>query len=142
MSKRAGANRPALWVVGKDDADDPLFADYGPVKEPPARGSPPQQRAREGETFARIPHDRALELHKRIDGAAWIVLIELDRMVLAQHGKNPVLFWSSRLRNIKLAANARKIALQQLEAASVIKITPRGKGLAPLVTHLWYPLRD
>jgi hypothetical protein len=51
-----------------------------------------QRRQRETETFARIPHDRGLELYRRhrISGPAWAALIELDRMVLTQRGKNPV----------------------------------------------------
>ena len=37
-------------------------------------------RKRLTETFARIPHDKALDLFRhRVSGAAWMVLIELDR---------------------------------------------------------------
>jgi hypothetical protein len=42
-------------------------------------------RRREVETFARIPHNRALKLYpRRLTGSAWAVLIELDRMILAR----------------------------------------------------------
>jgi hypothetical protein len=101
------------------------------------------RRKHEAETFARIPHDRALELfRRRIGEAAWIVLIELDRVVLAQRGKNPVLFWSPRLRAAGLVSRARIRALRRLEAAGVVEIEYRGSGLSPWVTHLWYPQRE
>jgi hypothetical protein len=104
---------------------------------------PRSHRVRETETFARILHDRALELYNhRIGGAAWITLIELDRMILAQRGKNPVLFWSPRLRGAGLVAHGRAKALGQLEAAGAVKVESRGRGLSPWVTHLWHPLRD
>jgi hypothetical protein len=32
--------------------------------------------------------------------------------------------------------------LQNLEAAGVVKVTPRGQGLSPWVAHLWYPLQE
>jgi hypothetical protein len=108
-----------------------------------AKSKPRSRRVRETETFARVLHDRALELYRhRINGAAWVVLIELDRMILAQRGKNPVLFWSPRLQDLKLIDHTRERALRQLEAAGVVKIERRGKGLAPQVTHLWHPLRE
>jgi hypothetical protein len=103
---------------------------------------PRSRRVRETETFARILHDHALELYRhRIGDAAWIVLIELDRMIFAQRGKNPVLFWSPRLRAIGLTAHTRRRALQNLEKAGVITIEGRGNGLSPRVTHLWHPFQ-
>ena len=106
------------------------------------KNPPRSRRTREVETFARIPHDRALELYqRRIGEPAWAVLIELDRMILAQRGKNPVLFWSPKLRDIGLTSRTRIRALQRLEAAGVVKIESRGPGLSLSVTHLWHPSR-
>jgi hypothetical protein len=102
---------------------------------------PRSRRVRETETFARVLHDRALELYRHIGGAPWVILIELDRMILAQRGQNPVLFRSPRLRDLGLTAHTRSKALRQLEAASVVKIESRGRGSSPRVTHLWHPLR-
>jgi hypothetical protein len=103
----------------------------------------PQKRARSEETFARIPHDKALELYAHcLPNAAWTVLIELDRIILKHRGRNPIKFVSGRLRQIGLTHHTRKRALEQLAAADVIKIKQRGPGLAPLVTHSWYPLGD
>jgi hypothetical protein len=100
------------------------------------------RRARETEIFARIPYERGLGLYGRIDNPAWVVLIELDHMVLAQRGKNPVLFWSKRLHAMGLTGHVRIRAMQQLEEAGVIKIERRGKGHAHLVTYVWLPLKD
>ena len=44
---------------------------------PPAR----RRRVRVKETFARIPHQRGMELYGRIGGAAWVILLELDRLI-------------------------------------------------------------
>jgi hypothetical protein len=109
-----------------------------------ARSVGPTKRNRSAETFARIPHDLALELYRKrhIFSAAAIVLIELDRIILKHRGQNPVKFVSARLRQIGMAKSTRKLALQQLAAAGVIKLESRGRGLAPLVTHSWFPLRD
>jgi hypothetical protein len=107
------------------------------------RSPTPQKRARSTETFARIPHDKALELYPHgLPNAAWTVLIELDRIILKRCGQNPIKFVSGRLRKIGLTHHTRRRALQQLAAADVIKIEQRGPGLAPLVTHSWYPLSD
>jgi hypothetical protein len=130
--------RPKLHLVGQDPAD--VFDDMDALR---AEMATPARRSRITETFARIPHDRAIELYRhKIGGPAWVVLIELDRLVLKQRGKNPVRFWSPRLRAAGLIARTRMRALRQLEAAGVVKIEWRGKGLSPWVTHLWYPLQD
>jgi hypothetical protein len=134
--KKTSASKPKLRII--DSEVDPLFADYGPVEEPSQSRGRPRRRERAAETFARIPHDRAFELYRHIGGAAWVILIELDHLILAQHGKNPVLFWSPRLRNV-FASSTRSKALRQLEAAGVVRIEERGRGLSPWVTHLWYP---
>jgi hypothetical protein len=155
--------RPKVRVVGKDEGGDTsvfddmekLRADLAAasgapicgassatVDDTPNAGSHPLRRPRSEETFARIPHDRALELYRRrINGSAWMALIELDRMILAQRGQNPVLFWSPRLRAAGLTKHTRWRALRQLEAAGVVKIEQEGKGASPRVRHLWYPRR-
>jgi hypothetical protein len=144
---------PRLRLVSRGEGDathifddlDKLRANRGaPLSLEPAQpGSPLRaRRAREVVKFARLPYDRAYKLYEHIGGAPWMVLVELDRMILAQRGKNPVIFWSKPLRDIGLSGNARQHALLQLEAAGVIEIASRGRGLAPLVTHLWYPRQD
>jgi hypothetical protein len=130
--------RPKLHLVGHDPAD--IFDDLEKLR---ADLGAPLRRDRSVETFARIPHDRALALYRyKLSGAAWLVLIELDRLILKQRGKNPVRFWSPRLRAVGLVTRTRMRALCQLEAAGVIKIEQKGNGLSPWVTHLWYPCQD
>jgi hypothetical protein len=130
-----------LRLVGSNYPTD-IFDDLEQLRA----GAPktgPSKRARSTETFARIPHDRALELYQhRVSGDAFVVLIELDRILLKHRGQNPVRFVSSRLRQAGLANYKRHRALQQLAAAGVIKIESQGPGLAPLVTHFWFPLSE
>jgi hypothetical protein len=155
--------RPKLRLVGKGEGEDgsgydgasvfdnldQLRADMAsadamrPVTGPGSSGKQPLSlRRRETETFARIPHDRALKLHHRLSGSAWVALIELDRMILAGRGGNPVLFWSPRLRAAGLTGRSRARVLRQLEAAGVVEVEWRRRGLAPLVRHLWFPRQD
>ena len=146
--------RTRLRLVGKGEGDatgifddlDKLRVGAGaPSPSAPAQPESPlrSRRVRETETFARIPHDRALELYRHhISGAAWAVLIELDRIILMQRGKNPVRLWSPRLRAAGLTSHIRIRALRRLEAAGAIKIEQKDPGRGPLVTHLWYPLRE
>jgi hypothetical protein len=150
--------RPRLRLVGNDGDGTAIFDDMEKLRAElgmaaaAATTTPEgslgqtltQRRQRETETFARIPHDRGLELYRRhrISGPAWVVLIELDRMVLSQRGKNPVLFWSPRLCSAGLVRGVRTRALSQLAAAGVIEVEWRKKALSPLVRHLWYPRRD
>jgi hypothetical protein len=137
MTKR---RRPKLYLIGQDPTG--IFDDLDKLKADSA--APPSRRARAVETFARIPHDKALALHgqHRLSASAWIVLFELDRLILKRRGQNPVRFASGRLRQAGIAHQTRARALGQLVAAGVVQVTSRGRGQAPLVTHSWYPLAD
>ena len=93
MKKR----RAKLYLVGQDPAE--IFDDLDKLKSDLT--APPSRRTRATETFARIPHDKALALHKyRLSSAAWLVLIELDRLILKRRGQNPIRFASARLRTL------------------------------------------
>ena len=98
MKKR----KAKLYLVGQDPAE--IFNDLDKLKSDLT--TPAQHRARATETFARIPHDRALALYKhRLAPAAWAVLIELDRLILKRRGQNPVRFASARLRAAGIKEN-------------------------------------
>jgi hypothetical protein len=127
--------RPKLYLVGQDPTK--IFDDLDKLRDDVA--APSLRRPRATETFARIPHDKALAL--KISGTAWHVLIELDRIILKAGGKNPVRFWSPRLRAVGIAKHTRIRALRQLEAAGVILIRQNPKGKGPWVFHTWYPKR-
>jgi hypothetical protein len=122
-----------------------IFDDMDAVRRDAAQLKPPsspkhKKRQRSSELFARIPYDRAFRLHKRISAAAWIVLIELDRLMLTSaKGRNPFEFNPDHLlTNLRIGRATVYRCLHQLEKAKVIKVDwQRGKEAA--VTHLWYP---
>ena len=134
--------KPPLTLVSSTrGSSEHVFDDLDKLRE---EGSAPTRRQRlsDPETFARIPHDRALKLYPHLSGPAWVALIELDRIILKHRGQNPVRFVSSRLRALGLCQQARARALRQLETAGVVRIKQRGPALAPWVTHLWYPISE
>jgi hypothetical protein len=95
------------------------------------------RRPRLAETFARIPHDRARRLY-RLSGAAWALLIELDRLIFEGHGCNPVRLTTKSLKASGLSEKRKRYGLDQLEDVGVITVE-RKQGHSPLVTHLWFP---
>jgi hypothetical protein len=84
--RRAGSR---LRLVTDDDRGSSVFDDLDTLRQelPPVL----TRRARSVETFARIPHARGYELARRkLSGAAWALLIELDRLILMVRSQNPV----------------------------------------------------
>jgi hypothetical protein len=91
--------RPKLYLIGQNPAD--VFDDLDKLREDIA--APSSHRGRVTETFARIPHDKGLALHRhKLSSAAWVLLIELDRMILKHRGQNPVKLVSARLERIPI----------------------------------------
>jgi hypothetical protein len=130
--------RPKLYLIGHDPVD--VFDNVEQLKADLA--NPENAHARAKDLFARVPYDKALALYPhKLAPAAWHVLIELDRVVFRRR-QNPVRFDCPRLSSAGMSTHTRSRALRQLEAAGVVKVTSRGPGLSPWVTHLWYPLRD
>jgi hypothetical protein len=131
--------RSRLRLVGAEEPTN-VFNDLKKLQE---EQQAPVRRKRLTETFARIPHDRGLALyHHKISGAAWVVLIELDRLILRAGGQNPIKFSSTRLRALGLRSAIRSRAFRQLETAGVIARERRGRGLSPWVYHFWFPRQD
>jgi hypothetical protein len=129
-----------LQLVGSEDPVN-VFDDLVKLQQEQRGG--PVRRARATQTFARISHDKGLALYRhRLPCAAWVLLVELDRLILKARGRNPVKLSSSRLRRIGLKSQTRHRALRQLEAAGVVSVERIGQGMSPWVTHSWYPLRD
>jgi hypothetical protein len=94
--------------------------------------------------FAQVPFDRGFGLYGQhsIGDAGWMVLLELDYMVMSRH-KNPLLLWKpDHLPELKIEGHTRIDALIRLEAAGMIKVEWRGTGRAPRVTVLWRRLED
>jgi DNA-binding transcriptional ArsR family regulator len=134
------AKRAKMRLVGSPDPAT-MFDDLDALREA-QRNPAPQRRQRTTETFARIPHGKALALYRQAGGSPWMVLVELDRLVLKSRGKNPVKLFSARLRGIGISHRTRQRALRMLEAAGVVRVEQQGKGQPPLVLHLWYPRQE
>lgn len=128
--------RRHLRLVGKEDPTD-VFNDLDRLRREQREGVPKRSSGRYTETFARIPHDRALALYPLVGKAAFAVLIELDRLVFKTH-RNPVRFSSNRLTKLGIRRDKRARALRQLEAAGIISVEPSGRGSPPWVTYHWF----
>ena len=122
-----------LHLVDQDPTD--IFDDLDKLR---ADSALPTRRARIKETFARIPHGRARKLFHHAGGPAWLLLIELDRLILEGRGRNPVKLTSEALRGSGLSRWQIERGLRLLEWSGVIAVA-RKSGRCPLVTHLWYP---
>jgi hypothetical protein len=68
---------------------------------------------------------RARALCRHIGGPAWMLLIELDRLIFEGRGKNPVKLTNRCWKAVGLSHDAKTRALRQLEAAGVISIEQR-----------------
>ena len=98
----------------------------------------PTERARMTETFARFPHERALALCGRIDANGWMILIEIDRLILKARGRNPVRLTNHRMQELDISRESKRYHLRRLEAAGVIKVQSEARKWT-LVTLLWFP---
>jgi hypothetical protein len=127
--------RRKFHVVGTNPAD--IFDDLTALQQAQRGG----RRMKSKETFARFPHDRALALYGRIHSAAWAVLIELDRALLKNRGRNPIPLPSRNLKAAGMSARSKGRGLRELEAAGVIRVESRRRGRCPLVLHFWYPIQ-
>jgi hypothetical protein len=131
--------RPRLRLVGEHDPPS-VFDDLGALRKAQTAPATPafqgQRRQRSAETFARIPHDRARQLY-HLGGAAWAVLIELDRLILEGYGRNPTKLTTKTLKASGLTEKRKRHGLDELEDAGVITVE-RHPGRSPLVTHLWF----
>jgi hypothetical protein len=135
--------RRKFRIIRSEDPVD-IFDDLDALRQ--AQTAPqtiaPQRRVRLKETFARIPHDRAVELARHdIGGPAWLILIELDRLILKSRGKNPIRLTNRNLKAAKVTNHTKARALRQLEAAGVIRVVARQRGKSPLIIHYWFPLQ-
>ena len=131
--------RNRLRLVSSDDPAgvfDDLDALRGAQAAPAAPAFQGQRRQRSAETFARIPHDRARRLY-RLSGAAWALLIELDRLIFEGRGRNPVRLTTKSLKDSGLTEKRKRHGLEELEDAGVIAVE-RKRGRSPLITHLWF----
>jgi GTP-sensing pleiotropic transcriptional regulator CodY len=99
--------------------------------------SPRSKRMRTAETFARIPHNRAVVM-RDIGGIGWLLLVEIDRLILKARGRNPVRLTNHCIRELGISRQSKQYYLRQLESAGVIKVQSEARK-GTLVTHLWFP---
>ena len=105
--------KPPLRLVGTGDAA--IFDDLEKLQDEQSRLTVPRKRLTE--TFARIPHDKALGLWRhRLNGTAWVVLIELDRLILKARGRNPVKFSQSAAAQVWANNSVRAHAFRRLRS--------------------------
>src|SRR5262245_28930760 len=95
-------------------------------------------RARTNETLARFPHERPLALHGHIDANGWVILIELDRLILKGRGRNPARLTNHRLRELGIGRETKRRQLQKLEKAGIVRVLARERRWT-VVLHLWFP---
>jgi hypothetical protein len=139
MSKKPDSDKPALRVVS-DNADDPLFADYGPVRG--SRGnttSPaPKQRKPFKTAFVQVP---ALWITALEDAKATRSTYRLALRLLAeaykcsQVGGDVVL--SSRVTGLERNNKAR--AARELQRLGLIRIEPQRVKQSPIALVLVGP---
>ena len=133
-----------VFVPGFVVADGRMLLKPPPSPRPrPWRAAMPAvatKRARTSETFARFPHERALGLRGRIGADGWVLLVEIDRLILKGHGCNPVRLTNHRLRKLGISRSAKLRQLRKLEAAGVIQMKAEERKWT-LVTHLWFPVQ-
>ena len=109
---------------------DPL--DDRPVGRAPKRKA--QRRQLSTVKFARIPHDVARQLfRRRITGAAWLLLVEIDRLDLEKGRERSIRLTRGELEGSGLSPGQVKRGLRQLEGAGVITVTHKS-GNSPVVT--------
>src|SRR5262245_46665991 len=123
--------------VVKTDVPAAVYDDLAALRE--AMPAVATKRARSTETFARIPHDRAAAM-RDIGGIGWLIVIEIDRLILKGRGRNPVRLTSHRLRELGISRESKRYYLRQLEAAGVIKVQSEARKWT-VVTLLWFPVQ-
>jgi hypothetical protein len=121
--------------------NDPVavFDDIDALRE--AMPTVATRRARSSETFARFPHEKALALRGQIGSDGWVILVEIDRLILKSGGCNPVRLTNYRLRQLGIGRELKRQQLQKLVAAGVIRVIARERRWT-LVLHLWFAAQE
>ena len=115
-----------------------VFDDIDALRE--AMPAVATKRPRTSETFARIPHDRAAAL-RDIGGVGWLILVEIDRLILKSRGRNPVRLTNHRMHQLGISRESKRYYLRRLEMAGVVKVQSEARKWT-VVTLLWFPVQD
>lgn len=136
--RKVGAERMSRkFRVVKTNDPAAVFDDLAALRETmPAMAT---KRARATETFARIPHDQAAAM-RNIGGIGWLIMVEIDRLILKGRGRNPVRLTNHRMHQLGISRQSKWYYLRQLEAAGVVKVQAETRKWT-VVTLLWFPLQ-
>lgn len=92
---------------------------------------------RQAKLFAMLPIDRFQKLAAATKSALLATVLELDRLVLNNYGRdNKVTLSNSRLQQLGVSRRSKYRVLKLLEQCGLVTVVRRGKE-SPLVTVLW-----
>lgn len=92
---------------------------------------------RQAKLFAMLPIDRFQKLAADTKSALLATVLELDRLVLNNYGRdNTVALSNSRLQQLGVSRRSKYRALKLLEQCELVTVVRRGKE-CPSVTVLW-----
>lgn len=115
------------------------FGNGAPQKTAKRKPRQPSSRAVKPGTWAKIPHDRGLQLAEQAKDPMLAVLLVLEHAI-HRAGSNQVRLTNHLLRQYKIPRQSKARNLRRLAAAGVITVEQHGKE-APVVTHHWYTKR-
>ena len=128
---------PRKFRVVKTNDPATVFDDLDALRqEMPAVAT---KRERSTETFARIPHDRAAAM-RGIGGVGWLIVIEIDRLILKGRGRNPVRLTNHRMHQLGISRQSKRYHLRQLEVVGIVKVQSEARKWT-VVTLLWFPVQ-
>jgi hypothetical protein len=99
---------------------------------PPKR----RRRARLEKTWAPVPHERGIELAKRVGEPAFAVFLVLQHVCFYEKSRR-VKLTNDLLQQFGITSQSKTRGLRKLERAGVVHVEWRNKA-SPMVTHLWF----
>ena len=116
--------------LGKFTFTPEQIAELTPLQKKSAKA---RAARRTGAKFVMLPYERTLAAAGQLGNAPLAVLVELAYRAFKTR-QNPVPLSNKALQAVGISHDAKTRALQQLEAAGLVRITKRGRGKSPLVT--------
>jgi hypothetical protein len=73
-----------------------------------------------------------------IGGAGWLIVVEIDRLILKGRGRNPVRLTNHRMQQLGISRQSKQYYLRQLETAGIVKVHSEERR-GTVVNLLWFP---